>query len=347
MGLFYIALFLLVVCSLRGNHGGFHSDYMGIEQCNVIKGIFILMVFLAHCMGYIQRSGYVFNTPIDKLYPVIWSEFGQLIVVMFLVYSGYGIMEQYKSGGESYLVSYPKKRILSTLLNFDVAVILFILVDVLFHIELRASQVLLSFIAWDSVGNSNWYVFDILLCYASAYIGFRLCGNRADRGLTLSSVLIVLAWILLYYAKRGQSHWYNTILCFPVGMLFSLRKEQFESIIKRHYSLILFVTILLFLFLHLAHLPSIHGLIHNIKSIAFGGIVILLTMRFRIENKLLSWFGRHLFPLYIYQRLPMIVLASLAGYNFIAAYPAVFILICFCTTVLLAAVFPFIRITIK
>lgn len=53
--------------------------------------------------------------------------FSQLVVVMFLFYSGYGVGESFKRKGDGYVKSMPRHRILATLLNFDVAVIVFIL----------------------------------------------------------------------------------------------------------------------------------------------------------------------------------------------------------------------------
>ena len=42
---------------------------------------------------------------------------GQLVVVMFLFYSGYGIGESYKKKGVNYVQQMPVHRILTTLLN--------------------------------------------------------------------------------------------------------------------------------------------------------------------------------------------------------------------------------------
>lgn len=42
---------------------------------------------------------------------------GQLIVVMFLFYSGYGVMESVRSKGTAYIKSIPFKRVLSTLVT--------------------------------------------------------------------------------------------------------------------------------------------------------------------------------------------------------------------------------------
>ena len=50
---------------------------------------------------------------------------------MFLFYSGYGVMESIRKKGEAYVVAMPRHRVAGTLINFDVAVLIFLVVDLL------------------------------------------------------------------------------------------------------------------------------------------------------------------------------------------------------------------------
>ena len=70
-------------------------------------------------------------------------------------------------------------------------------------------------------------------------------------------------------------------------------------------------------------------------SIVFALIVIMLTIKVRIVNGPLMWIGKHLFPIYIYMRLPMIVMNQKAP-ALVGTYPAVFILIALAVTLLIA-----------
>lgn len=69
------------------------DDYISKERCNSIKGVFILIIFLTHSLQYIKASGYVF-LGIDTITSEIIRYTGQLVVVMFLFYSGYGVAVQ-------------------------------------------------------------------------------------------------------------------------------------------------------------------------------------------------------------------------------------------------------------
>ena len=172
MVVLYLLIVLIATYRLKFCHIGFNNNYLDKEQSNSIKGIFILIVFLCHIYPYIDNAGYIMSSFPDQLFPIINQHIGQLLVVMFLFYSGYGVTESIKQKGQTYIKSYPKRRILSTLLNFDVAVLFFLFVNILLGIKMSGNQIALSFICWESVGNSNWYIFVIILCYFITYISY-------------------------------------------------------------------------------------------------------------------------------------------------------------------------------
>ena len=346
-----ILIFLICLCfwGTRIVPIGFVQDYLSKDQCNVVKGFFILLVFLSHINSYILKCGYNILSFGDTYYFKIVGEIGQLMVVMFLFFSGYGVMESFKKKGDDYVLSMPKKRILTTLLNFDIAVLFFIVLNVVLRRPMTTSQIFLSFIAWDSVGNSNWYIFCILLCYSFSFLVLSLHGWSKmylnNYGLIfIIFVFSILAMIVLSYHKA--SWWYNTMLCFPFGMFFSEFKVKAFNLIRSSYSKFLISIFLLFFSFHFIPF-SLSGLSFNIKSMLFSLIIISFMMKLELKNKYLRWFGERLFPLYIYQRLPMIAIFSISqGKDFISSYPLVYILACFSVTVFIAFFYPKWRITL-
>ena len=98
----------------------FNTDYMSKDNTNIVKGVFVVFVFFSHCTQYLTLDG-----PLDKPYMDIRHFMGQMIVAMFLFYSGYGIMESIKSKSFGYVKKIPIRRILKTLINFDIIVLLY------------------------------------------------------------------------------------------------------------------------------------------------------------------------------------------------------------------------------
>ena len=333
MLIFYLLLFLLVFNCMRYKLG-YNSEYLSYDTTNAVKGIFILLVFIAHIVPYILKSG---ADVMGGGFGLVHNRIGQWIVAMFLFYSGYGIMQSIMKKGNSYIADIPMKRVFNTLLNFDIAVLVFIVVALLIGTPLTIPQCLLSFTGWETVGNSNWYIFVILVCYALTFVSFYKQNNLLKSAFICFG-LIVFTSLLLSVFK--QEYWYNTMWCYSAGMLFSHFKDRIEIFAKAYYYQLLFAVIS---FLILVSLIPYHakGLIYNSFSVLFCAMVVLLTMKFNIESKFLVWCGKNLFPLYIYQRIPMIILASVSNGEFIANYPVVYTGCCLMVTMLIAYLYKY------
>lgn len=338
MLILYLALLLLVVSSLRYNVNGYNEDYLAFGTTNAVKGIFILLVFISHVVPYIVNAGYVFDGIMGDLFWKIHSWVGQWIVAMFLFYSGYGIMESIKYKGANYVVLIPKKRIFTVLLNFDVAVLAYILLSLFLGNDLSICQCLLSFVGWESVGNSNWYIFVIMLAYLITYVSFVPPLTKRRISVYIAYSLLFLSMLLLSVFKG--TWWYDTILCFGAGLLYSYHKDVAESFARKHYVLSLSIVLIACILLY--NVPfGLKGLRYNMFCIAFCILIVLLTMKFSVNSNLLIWFGKNLFPLYIYQRIPMILFSSVAGGYFVLHYPMSYAVTCFAITILIALLYKY------
>lgn len=310
------------------------ESFISKDQCNSIKGIFILLILFSHSLPYILDAGYSY-TGIDTIVPIYKNIIWQLVVVMFFFYSGYGVSLSIKKKQKPYIDAMPLNRILPTLLNFDLAVLIFIFIDIALSIPLTPTKILLSFVGWDEVGNSNWYIFCILICYLFTYI----CAKYVikDKGYVLFFSLLVVVFILSFFKDR---YWYNTLLCYPAGYLYANYKEKINIFIRSHYlSSILVFSILYIIFRYI--LPLVHNLSWNIAAILFAFIVVLITMRYEIgNNKILIWFGKNLFPIYIYQRIPMLIMSNVLEDKIIKSYPLLFILISLGATCIITCFYP-------
>lgn len=339
---FYLLLIILVLSKIRYKHKGFYSEYLSIDTTNAIKGVFIALVFIRHIIPYIQTSGYTLNNNIwDRVFLFINETLGQSIVTLFLFYSGYGVMESIKKKGISYINSIPYKRVLNILVNFDIAVAIFAAISLFTPKKLYLKKILLSFTGWESVGNSNWYIFVIILCYMATYISFRIIHRKHKEtfmhtyvyGAIICITLILLSIVSLSFLK--QIWWYDTMLCFGFGIVYSLFRAHIETVVKRYYWPSLFM--LIPLLMCLKEIPYYaRGLVNNTYHITFCMLIIMLTMKININNPILIWAGRNLFPLYIYQRIPMIILSNICEGTFVSSYPVLYTFASLTITILIA-----------
>lgn len=330
--LLVVLIFLLCLYRIDCRLAGFNEDYLSIDNTNSIKGIFILLIVITHALPYIERSSYDFTQFGDSTLIWLVKQFNQLVVVMFLFYSGFGVGESYKGKGQNYLKGFPRKRILTTLLNFDVAVIVFLLFAFFLGKPITIRQVLLSFVGWESLGNSNWYIFVILLCYSFTYVSLNLPTNKVWLKVIIKFLFCSVAIVWLSLEK--DYWWYNTLLSYPFGFIYSANKDTIEDFLKKYYWQ--YCIPLLFVFLLLFQCPiDRFSFSFNVLSILFAQLIVLLTMKVSIGNFLLRWVGEHLFPIYIYMRIPMIILEQKQPV-LIANQPALFIIICLAVTLIIA-----------
>lgn len=322
ISLFFILIALLVVGCKRRNVAVM-STWLNKDTTTAINGFFILIVLVNHANSYISSAGFVYTSWIDASYKSIVSYVGQLIVAMFLFNSGFGVMESIKRKQDEYIRNMPKRRIFPVLVNFDIAVLVFCALNLLLGISMSARQFLLSLVCWDDLGNSNWYIFAILYCYIAVFAAFRLAKSR-NQGFMFALLGILSYAIAMPFLKGG--YWYDTIFAFATGLVVSNYKERIYAFANKYYWPCLAVLAVCFGMgkIVVGHLP-LRRLDHNCVTVVFCLLFALLCMKFDFGNRVTAWCGKNLFPLYIYQRIPMIALATTT--SLAAKSPITFVLI--------------------
>lgn len=351
-------IFLIIflwLCIWQAGHKkeGLYKDFLSIEKTNAIKGIFIVVVFINHIKEYYIGLGVDLSRWYDNAFFLPAKVLGQLMVVMFLFYSGYGVYESIKKKGDEYVRAIPYKRVFGTLVNFDIAVIIFSLIGLLIGKGLDLRTFGLSLIAWKDMGNSNWYVFCIIACYLFTYISHRIF--RGKREGVLSLIAMIVLYVILMSFFKG-TWWYNTIFAYGAGAMFSMYKDFLLKKINRSYvrwfllngfGFITMLSLYIFFYSRFKTTMEFAGaLVFNLMSVFFAFSIVLITMKVSLYNPCLEWLGAHLFPIYIYQRLPMMILSTLYSGIIVIDYPYFFLILCMMMTGLIAYGFRFFNVKI-
>lgn len=298
------------------------KDYISRDKSNSIKGIFVLIVFFSHFFAYVKG----FDLTVDEyLKAFITSYIGQLMVTMFLFYSGYGVMLSIKKKGMSYVKNLPIQRILKTLIMFDIAILGYAALKIATRYEFGVKQFLLTLVGWDSLGNSNWYIFCILCSYLLTFIAFFIVRKNYYLGASLLTVL-TLAFVLIM-SRLKQPYWYNTAICYTLGVWYALFKDKIEAFLNKrlaYYLLAFFGCFICFAATYVLNRIKSSFIIYELACVFFVMTVVLFTMRVSIDNKLLRLVGKNVFGLYILQRLPMAVFShfSLISKNMYLCFAA-------------------------
>lgn len=296
----------------------FSKDYMSIDNTNIIKGVFVLLVLLGHAVTYVKMDG-VF----DQSYLAMKEHLHQMVVSVFFLYSGYGMMKSILKKGYGYIKGIPFKRFLIVLLNFDIAIGLYLLVWFFLGKTYDIKTILFSLVGWESVGNSNWYMFAIFGLYILMYLSFLLLRWCEKKGAIYVGTLLftVLTMLFVWWEIRmGLPNWYyNTMILMPVGCWYALLQKPIEKIVMKNDYTYALIGVCLFVGYWFSYDKRWSGGIekYTVWAIFFVAVVVFLTMKVSFRSKVLSWFGEHVFSIYILQRIPMILLSrsGLAAQN--------------------------------
>lgn len=337
---FILILFFILFKSSRISPANeFNKEYLSLENTNIIKGVFVILVVFKHSSQYIHLSG-VYDDP----YLSIEFFMGQMIVSMFLFYSGYGIMESISKKGFSYIKSIPTQRFIKVLVNFDIAVLLFLIVDIIIGKNYEVQTTLLAFTGWENIGNSNWYILAVLVLYILTFVSFFLIKWFDNKPMHFVYVIILtlLSMAFVYFEmKMGKESWYyNTIILFPFGCWYSLLKTKIEAIVQKNdfmYSITAAI-VMIGLFISYTHKGDYGIWGYSVWGVFFTMSIVMFTMKFSFKSTLLSWFGNHVFSVFILQRIPMMILHHM---GIAAEHKYFFIIITFIITVFIAQIFDY------
>lgn len=335
----FIMIILLLIIAKSSNAapvGEFKTDYLSKDKTISIKGIFVILIIISHFSQYVTLSG-VYDQP----YIVLKNHLNQMVVAMFWFYSGFGIMESIKNKGYNYVKTIPTKRFFTILLNFDIAVALFVILGWSLGKTYDLQTILWSLVGWKTVGNSNWYIFVTLVLYLLIFVSFFVVkwldcnGGRLIGCILLTALTIAFVYSQMLMGRPGYT--YNTAILLPLGCWYSLFKPQIERIVMKNdyfYSFFCVVNLLVYLFFYSKRWESIYS--YSIWAISFVFMILLFTMKISINGNILNWFGNHVFSVYILQRIPMIFFDYL-GISDSKKY--VFFILSFICTVFLAMVY--------
>lgn len=326
-----LLILLVIICLLHVKiHKRFDENFLCKSNTTGIKGLFVILVFIAHVLQYIVLQ----DNMADKLLDFCMGVLGQNIVVVFLLYSGFGIGEAIKSKGHAYISTIPYNRILKTWINFLGALVLYWILDLcILHGGYGTKEYLLSIFAWESIGNSTWFVFGILICWGATWLSFVLLHDRRKAYICLCILLII--YILVIKNLKNGHAWYDTILCYPLGMAVSFGKARVDRILTSNLKTGIIVLLSSFWIVIRLFVPQ-NIVVRELQSILFAVFVLTVVSRITVNNKILQWFGTHTFSIYILQRIPMNLLAFW-GIN--SSFRWGYILMCLSITCVLAYVF--------
>lgn len=351
---FYSILAVILLIGVKpAGRGLWRETSLSLHTSKGILGFCAVGIMLHH----MSQTIYFANE--DPGILLFMVDIGVCFVGMFFFFSGYGLYSSLRDKPD-YLKGFLCGRLPAVLLPFYMCNFVFILGSYLFGYEFKKGELVPYLTGVILMNSQMWYIVEILIMYLLFYIVFRLIKNRN----AACAVYIVLTLILIGFSLRlGHDKttptqglwfhgewWYNTTLLMPAGMLFAKWEKQILGFVRKFYSIVLIVSVLMTAFLYKETMFMIQnkgywyewdgyaGYKEKVQTLAVQTPFVLMTVftvivilqKIECGNKILDFLGSIALELYLIHNLFLLYMpvSNRIGY----------ILACYAASIVLATV---------
>lgn len=290
--IFLLVLFFISFTCIKNQD--YNNQKLSIQTTNNVQVVAVIFVIMHHLSQTLK------DYP-DSFLSSRLIVAGRLAVGLFFFISGYGLVKQYKKKGKIYLNTFLKKKVLSVLVPFFLAMIIYFIYRNLIG-EMSIFNAFYSSLSGNPIVSNGWFVIMIIYLYLVFFVSATIAGKN-DSFLILLLVLgVFLVIALANYLKYGE-WWTNAVLCFPLGVIWSTKEKEITNILFRNYQRSLGVVAVLFsCFFYIDEIfliPSARAM----SVLLFVSLVVLISYKRTFEHSVYHLIKVISFELYLYQGL--------------------------------------------
>jgi len=336
MYLFYFSLALLFFFGARSTGRGWNEEYTSLKQTKMLQGIAALGIALHHMA---QKTCAPWHPSVYTVHGLdFFVPIGYMLVGLFLFCSGLGLYRSLKSKPD-YLKGFFRRRILPIIIAYYLSEFIYTGIRLLMGEKMNLTTILWYLSGLHMANFNAWYVVVIPFFYLVFWAAFRFCKREGT----------AIAWVFLFtlaYTAAGAlidhqddwwmrgEWWYNSIILFPLGLLFGKFEKQVTGFFKKGYWfwLLFFFAGIFLVFrqsewlvngpwgyygewgdrLKVQHRLMSAG-IQWVSAFFFVVFCFLLMMKVQLGNRVLAWLGGMTLEFYLMHG----VFVELFGYNFL------------------------------
>lgn len=305
----YLGVFALFLISLRFDKRE-SKTLLNREFCTGVRTLFIFLIVLSHILNSHSYTGFL-SYPLS----LFRNALGQMVVVPFFLFSGFGIFEGYKKKGNSYWKSILFNHFLKIIVFTFVCLIPFFIYDSIINGFHPFGHYVLSLVGLANLGNQDWFIFAILCCYLFSIIP----GLLGIKNNTVKFIIISIGCIIYYILSLlfgRETYTFNTIICFPLGCLTSLLFGKISPLFAKPKNsvMVLIASSLLFASISFAYFKFGSAIQHTsaiLRCLFFSTLIISLSSIFTCKRNISFWFGVNSWPLFVLHMFPILIFQNL------------------------------------
>lgn len=315
--------------------GKINEDYLSLENCNAMRGLFALSPLLVH-IGDSASYGTLLSW---------WSSYGNLVIDGFFFFTGFGLMKSYilKPG---YSKNFLSKRLMKILVPYIIATLVYWAADFVFLGFLYPVSGIFHAIACGyPIVLFSWFIIHLLLFYVFFYILMKVCKNHYLL-MVLGGFLYYVGTTVLFYSRGFGMHWYETSLAIPIGMLWAIYEKQIFKFMSKNYWPKFIGTIAISVVVYFASGLKIFNIFpqgypaHKVIVYALFCICMIFSMmKYYVGNPITKFLGDISFEIYLLHG--VLILATRENDKFVIQNDTLFTIAVVAGTIIFAVLMKF------
>lgn len=322
-GIFIIGGLLIIFYQSKWYLKKDNNEFMSLENTKAIKGITAILIIMHHILFF----------KIEVPFLNGMKYIGYLLVGIFFLFSGYGLMKSVKIK-ENYLKSFITKRIPSIMVPFFLTNIVYLIAEKFFFARNYSIMQTMNYILGIELINTYaWYTIMILVFYIAFYFFFYFFKEK--KAVIFMTVFVLFT--IIFRMQFEEMQWYVSSVSFVIGMLLAYQQEKIIRWVNKRYlwclcSVVLGIIVFFLLGFMIQDKSIILRQIVKIVCNSFFTLtVITINMKLQINNKILVFLGRISYEIYLIHKL---VLRMMFGYlNTLG--PAMYMVLCIALSIML------------
>ena len=272
---------------------------LSMENTIPLRGICAVEIMIGHIGLYLNSNMGLF--PFRKA--------GILPVGVFFFLSAYGLMNRFMATPDYLNNKFLLKRAITILIP-AFSIYVFHLIPHIINIGPQAGFSLFNYI-YAFLSSMNWFVYEILAFYFLFFLCFK-CLKPAGAIVAISFASIF--FISIAFMLRIDNPWYGSTLCFPLGLIMRLGKNEILCFLGDKYKVsavfaLSALTISILMFFLLGN-ESISGNLigRNVASLSICVLSVLVLLVVRIGNRASNFTGKISYEIFLIH--PLIISQS-------------------------------------
>lgn len=282
-----VILFVCIVIFLLFSRKIDDGEAFERDSTSALRGLAMLGIVLHHIHNYFGLGS-----------PIL-SQVGYLTTGLFFFISGYGNMLSMNKK-DNIEVKWFVSKFFKIYIPFFVAYWFYYICNVIFYSsEVPTKREMIQDIFTISLPNQvSWFPKIIVLCFLLHYIAKKVFHNGM---IQLGAITMMLCiYIVIAYKKGMGWFWFNSVLCYPLGIWVSLIKDRFFEIINSRKKQCIFLICSIIIFTALFIGSRSFKTAQLFCALAFSIMCFAYTAIFKIKTQIMSWVGKNSFEFYLF-----------------------------------------------